>query len=68
VVLLVFVACSRGENEAPEPASEGTAFSPIRAAPDFALETLSGDTLTLADFDSTKAILMNFWASWCLPC
>ena len=68
VVLLVFAACSRGEGEAPEPASEGTAFSPIRAAPDFTLETLSGDTLTLAELDSTKAILMNFWASWCLPC
>jgi thiol-disulfide isomerase/thioredoxin len=68
VVLLVFVACSRSENEAAETASEGASFSSIRAAPDFALETLSGDTLTLADLDSTKAILLNFWASWCLPC
>lgn len=67
-VLLVLVACSRGGNEAPETASEGTSFSSIRAAPDFVLETLSGDTLTLADLDSSKAILMNLWASWCLPC
>jgi thiol-disulfide isomerase/thioredoxin len=59
-------ACGRG-GEPPEPA-EGTPYQAIRPAPDFALDTLDGDTLTLADFDDSEAVLMNFWASWCLPC
>jgi cytochrome c biogenesis protein CcmG/thiol:disulfide interchange protein DsbE len=36
-------------------------------APDFRLETLDGDTIQLADHRG-KAVLLNFWASWCIPC
>ncbi|MBI4419720.1 MAG: redoxin domain-containing protein [Gemmatimonadetes bacterium] len=37
------------------------------SAPEFALETLAGDTLRLADLGS-QPLLVNYWASWCLPC
>src|SRR5438046_7019215 len=36
-------------------------------APDFALPSLDGNTLKLSDFHG-KAVLLNFWATWCEPC
>jgi thiol-disulfide isomerase/thioredoxin len=35
--------------------------------PSFALPTLHGDTIRLADY-AGKVLLVNFWASWCHPC
>jgi thiol-disulfide isomerase/thioredoxin len=36
-------------------------------APNFALRDLAGHQVSLADYRG-KAVLINFWATWCTPC
>jgi len=41
---------------------------PGHAAPNFAIPDLSGDIHQLTDFAGEKVVLLNIWATWCLPC
>jgi peroxiredoxin len=36
-------------------------------APDFTLDTLDGDQITLSDLRG-KVVVINLWTSWCPPC
>jgi len=36
-------------------------------APDFTLQTLQGESMTLSDYRG-KNVIINFWATWCPPC
>jgi peroxiredoxin len=38
-----------------------------KVAPDFSLQSLDGKTVRLSDFRG-KAVLLNFWATYCVPC
>jgi cytochrome c biogenesis protein CcmG, thiol:disulfide interchange protein DsbE len=57
IALLVWATYTRGN--APQPGD---------AAPTFAAERLDGSgSVSLEDFEG-KPLVINFWASWCLPC
>jgi peroxiredoxin len=55
---------------APEGSTTAGAIPAPRAgflAPNFTLETLNGDSITLSDLKG-KAVIVNIWATWCPPC
>ena len=47
--------------------SQGYAIEAGQAAPDFSLTNIDGQKASLTDFKG-KAVILNFFASWCPPC
>lgn len=61
----------KGSNSAAKrPEKSGPAFTQVEMLPDateFQLKTLQGKVIKLSDYRG-KAVLLNFWATYCLPC
>jgi cytochrome c biogenesis protein CcmG/thiol:disulfide interchange protein DsbE len=49
------------------PVSEAAQAKVGKPAPDFTLKTLEGKDVRLSSLQG-KAVLLNFWATWCEPC
>lgn len=39
-----------------------------RPAPDFTVPVIGGDSFTLSEHVGSEPVVLNLWASWCIPC
>lgn len=72
VVASILVACGGPEATGSGPTNAGDVqrgnVAKGTTASDFSARDTEGNTVHLADYLGKKAIVLNFWATWCEPC
>jgi cytochrome c biogenesis protein CcmG, thiol:disulfide interchange protein DsbE len=67
VILFAVVGTLLVQRALPQAAAAFNLGSGSEPAPEFALRSLDGSTVSLDDYRG-QVVLVNFWASWCPPC
>lgn len=69
VAMVIALMLVFGFNMARKPAPTEASSNALtgKAAPEFTLQSLDGKTVHLSDYRG-KAVVLNFWATWCAPC
>lgn len=75
ILVMAALACGCGEENAtaggaknPSEVTSGGAPTNGASAQDFTARDTEGKTIRLSDYLGKKAIVLNFWATWCEPC
>lgn len=72
ILALTLTGCSaavRPSLDSATPAPQGSQEPSTDGEPiDLTLTTLDGQTISLADYRGSKAVVLDFWASWCPNC
>ena len=76
IIALMLTACSDDEKvtQHTDTSAASSSYTPKygakfidKAAPNFSVENLKGGKIALSQYKG-KAVLINFWATWCPPC